>query len=125
MYIRRPSIIHLFLSSTSVRTKFLTAFLVKLREKLVSERQTLVPLQIPCACPSVIKNVQIYKLLPLQAEVDLDASIEEEEAKCGKIPSEDGQEQNSPSCVLGVIKGSSSEEYVLTCRVHHEKRLAG
>ena len=125
MYIRRLSIIHLFLSSTLVPTKFLTAFLVKLREKLVSERQALVPLRTPCACPSVIRNVQIYKLLPLQAEADLDASIEGQEAKRGKLPSEDGQEQNSPSCVLGVIKGSGSEEYVLARRVHHEKRWAG
>ena len=72
------------------------------RETGLGQRM-LAPSQIPRACPSVIKNAQIYMLLPLQAKVDPDTSIEQE-AKHGKLPSEDGQDQNSPSCVLGVIK---------------------
>ena len=66
-------------------------------------QRILAPSQILRACLGVIKNAQIYMLLPLQAKVGPDTSIEQV-AKHGKLPSEDGQDQNSPSCVLGVIK---------------------
>ena len=102
MYIRRPSIIHIFLSSTWVLTKFSTAFLVKLREKLVSDREYWL-LRKYCVHVLVLLKMPrsicffLYKLRWVHTSI-------EQVAKHGKLPSEDGQDQNSPSCVLGVIK---------------------
>lgn len=49
--------------------------------------------------------------LPLLVEVGPEASIDDQQAKNRKLPSEEEWDQNLPYCVPGVIKGSRKKDY--------------